>query len=147
MFWKMNMSLKSSANRKRKRLFYNCTHCNVFWFKFRCARLWLAEIFPRKLNCFLFFAVATCLSCRRLCIITAKQHNCRFLVPKENTQNVSAGFALFTVVETSRFFGWNVNTLSISTCWTIHMSDSLSYFVVHTQFFVSIFGWLKWNIK
>ena len=34
---------------------------------------------------------------------TAKQHNCRFLVLKRNIQNVAAGFALCTVVETSRF--------------------------------------------
>ena len=36
---------------------------------------------------------------------TTKQHNCRFLVHKTNIQNVTAGFALFTVVETSRFIG------------------------------------------
>ena len=36
--------------------------------------------------------------------VTAKQHNCRFLVLKRNIQNVAIGFALFTVVENSRFF-------------------------------------------
>ena len=49
------------------------------------------------------FVVATRLSCNTNCTVTAKQHNCRFLLPKRNIQNVAAGFALFTVVETSRF--------------------------------------------
>ena len=31
--------------------------------------------------------------------------NCRFLVLKRNIENVAAGFALFTIVETSRFIG------------------------------------------
>ena len=53
---------------------------------------------------------------------------------------MAAGFALLTVVETSRFIGWKVNTLFISTCWTIHISKRLFYFVVHTQFFFSVFG-------
>ena len=87
-----------------------------------------------------FFVVATRLSCKTMCTVTTKQHNCRFLVLERNIQNIAAGFALFGVVETSRFIGRNVNTLFISTCWTIHISDSLSYFVVHTQIFLSIFG-------
>ena len=45
------------------------------------------------------------LSCEAMCSITTKQHNCRFLVPKRNIQNVAAGFALSTVVESSRFSG------------------------------------------
>ena len=61
-----------------------------------------------------------------MCTVTAKQHNCRFLVLKMNIQNVAAGFALFTVVETARFIGLNVNTLIISTRGTIHISDRLS---------------------
>ena len=36
---------------------------------------------------------------------TAKRLNCRFLVPNRIIQNVATGFALFTVVETSRFIG------------------------------------------
>ena len=36
---------------------------------------------------------------------STKQHNCRFLVPKRNIQNETAGFALFTVVETVHFIG------------------------------------------
>ena len=36
---------------------------------------------------------------------TTKQRNCWFLVLKRNIQNVTAGFALFTVVETSCFIG------------------------------------------
>ena len=36
---------------------------------------------------------------------TTKQHNCHFLVLKRNIQNMTAGFALFTVVETSCFIG------------------------------------------
>ena len=87
-----------------------------------------------------FFVVTTRRSSKTMCTITTKQQNCQFLVLKRKIQNVAAGFALFTVVETSRFIGWNVNTLFSSTCWTIHISDSLLYFVVHTQLFLSIFG-------
>ena len=144
MIWKMNMLLKSSANRKRIRLFHIWTRFNLFWFRFGCAWLWLAEKFLQKWRW--SFVVATRLSCKAMCSITAKQHKCRFLILKRNIQNVATGFALFTVVETSRFIGWNVNTLFISTCWTIHISDSFSHFVIHTQFFLSIFGWLKWDI-
>ena len=34
---------------------------------------------------------------KKMCTITAKQNNCRFLVHKRNIQNVAAGFGLFTV--------------------------------------------------
>ena len=85
--------------------------------------------------------------CEKMCTVLAKQHNCRFLVLKTNIQNVVAGVALFTVVETSRYIGWNVNLNFNSSCWTKHISDSLSYFVVHTQFFLSTFGWLKRGIR
>ena len=34
-----------------------------------------------------------------------RHDNCRFLVLKRNTQDIAAGFALFAVVETSRFIG------------------------------------------
>ena len=54
---------------------------------------------------FSFFVVATRLSRKKMCTVTAKQHNCRLLVLKRNIQNVTRGFALFTVVETSRFIG------------------------------------------
>ena len=47
--------------------------------------------------------MATRLSGKAMCTVTTKQQNCRFLVLKMNIQNVAAGFALFTVVETSRF--------------------------------------------
>ena len=72
--------------------------------------------------------------------VGTKQCVCRFMVPKRHSQNVAAGLALFTVVQTSRFIGCNVNTLFIFTYWTIHNSNSLLYFVVHTQFFLYIFG-------
>ena len=84
---------------------------------------------------------------KTMCSITAKQINCRFLVLKRNIQNVAAGFALFTVEETSRFICRNVNTLFISTCGTIDISNSLLYFVVHRQFFLSKISWLKWDNK
>ena len=119
----------------------------LFWFKVGCAWLWLAEKFLQKWRWFFFFKIATPLSGKAMCSITVKQHNCWFLVLKTNIQNVSAGFALFTIVETSHFIGWNVNTLFVSTCWTVHISDSISYFVVHTQFFLSVIGRLKWDIK
>ena len=61
--------------------------------------------FSSKKEMVFFFVVATTLFCKTMCSITTKQHNCRFLVLKRNIQNVAAGFALFTVVETSRFIG------------------------------------------
>ena len=59
---------------------------------------------------------------------------------------MAAGFPLFTVLGTSRIVGWNLNTIFTSTCWRIHIFNSLLYLVVHTQFFFSIIGWLKWDI-
>ena len=145
------MWLKSSANRTWICLFHNFgsnwTRFALFWFRFGCAWLWLAVKILQKDRWFSFLVIATRLSGKAMCIVTAKQQKCRFFVLKSNIQNVATRFALFTVVETSRFIGWNVNTLFVSTCWTKHISDSLSYFVSHTQFFFSIFGWLKWDIK
>ena len=46
--WKMNMTLKSSANRKRIRVFHIWTQFNLFWFRFGCAWLWLAEKLLQK---------------------------------------------------------------------------------------------------
>ena len=122
------MSLKSSANRKWIRLSHIWTHFNLFWFSFGCD-------WRRKWSWFFFFAVATRLFCKTMCTVTAKQHNCQFLVLRRNFQNVTAGFALFRVIETSHYIGWHVNILFVSTCWTIHIFNSLLYFVVYTQFF------------
>ena len=141
LIWKMKMLLNSSANWKRIRLFHIWTWFVLFWFPFGCAWLWLAEKFLQKKR--RSFVVATTLFCKTLCSITTKPHNCQFLVLKRKIQNVTAGLALFGVEETSRFIGWNVNTLFTSTCWTVHISNSLD--VVHTQFFLFIFGWLKWD--
>ena len=145
MVWKLNMRLKSSANGKRIRLFHIWTRFVLFWDKFGCAWLWLAKKFLQKWRWLSFFVIATRLSGKAMCTVTAKQHNCQCLVPKRNIQNVAASFALFTVIKTSRFIGWNVNTLFVSTCGTVHISDSFSYFVIHAQFFLSMFGWLKWD--
>ena len=139
----MKILLKSPAKRKRIRLFYIWTWFVLFWFTFGCSWLWLAKNFLQKRRWFFLFVVAYTLFCKTMSTVTTKQHICRFLILKRNIQNVAAGFALFTVVETSRFIGWNVNTLFISTCWTIHISNSLD--VVHTQFCPPIFGWLKWE--
>ena len=102
---------------------------------------WRRNFFKRRW--FFFFRITTRLSCKTMCNTTVNQHNCQFLVLKRSSQNVAAGFALFTVVETSHFIGWNVNTLFISKCWTIHISNSLLYFVVLTQFFLLFLG--NWN--
>ena len=128
----MNMLLKSSANRKRIRLFHIWTRFNIFWFRFVCAWLWLEEKFLQKWRW--FFVVTT-----RVNNETTKQRNCRFLLLKRNIQNVTAGIALFTVVETSRFIGWNVNTLW--TCWTVHISDSLYVVHTHNYFFPILVDW------
>ena len=117
------MWLKSSANRKQTSLFHIWTHFNLFWFRFGCAWLWLAEKFLQKWRW--LFVVATRLSCKTMCTVPTKQHNCRFLVLKRKIQNMAAVFALFTVVEISRFIGWNVNTLFISICGTIHISNNI----------------------
>ena len=98
-------------------------------------------MFLQKWGWFFFLVVATRLSCETLCIISAKQHNCRVLVLERNVQNVAAGSALLAVVETSRFIGLNVNTLFISTCWTMHIFNSPSYFVVHRCFFLYFVDW------
>ena len=143
MIWKLKMWLKWSTKRKRIRLFHIWTLFSLFW----CGWLWLAEKFLQKWRWFFFFVVATRLFCKAMCSITAKQHNCWFLVFEGNIQNMAACFALFTVVETNHFFGWNVNTLFVSKCWTVHICNSYLNFVVHSQFFLSLFGWLKWDIK
>ena len=145
MIWKMNMLLNSSTNRKRIRLFYIWTNFNLFLPRFGCAWCWLAEKLLQKWRLFFFFVVATRFCCKAMCSIATKQHNCRFLVLETNIQIVAAGFALFTVGEISRFIGWNVSTLFISTCWTIHIYNRLN--VVWARFFISIFGWLKWDIN
>ena len=62
------------------------------------------DISSKMAKAFLF-VIATHLSGKAMCTVTAKQYNCRFLLLKRNIQNVAAGFALFTVVETSRFIG------------------------------------------
>ena len=149
--YKMRMSRKFwltvSTNGVLTRLNHKGKSFHLFWFRFGWAWLWLAEKFFQKCRWPLFFVVATRLSCKKLCTITAKQHCCRFLVLKRNIQNVAAGFALFRVVGTSPFIGWNINAVSISTCWARHISNSLLYIVVHTQFFLALFGCLKWEIR
>ena len=93
------------------------------------------------------FVVAIRFSCKIMCIITAKQHNCWFLILKRHFQNVAPGLALFTVVETRYFIGFIVNTLFISICWTKHISNSLLYCVVHPHFFLPIFGCFERDIN
>ena len=78
----MNMWFKSSTKRKRRSLFRIWTHFNLFWLGFGCAWLWWAEKFLQKRRWFFFFVVATCLSFKTMCAVTAKQHFCRFLVLK-----------------------------------------------------------------
>ena len=58
-----------------------------------------------KMEIVFICVVATRLVCKTMCTVTAKQYKCRFLVLKRNIQNVAAGFALLTVVETSHFIG------------------------------------------
>ena len=74
MNWKLNMLLKSSANRKRIRLFHIWTLFILFWFSFGCAWLWLAEKFFQKRRWFFFLVFATRLSCKAMCSITPKKH-------------------------------------------------------------------------
>ena len=143
----MKFRLTVSTNGLSTRLYREWNKFCFLWFRFGCAWIWLAEKIIQKCRWFSFFVVGTRLSCKTMCAVTAKQHKVRFLVLKRNIQNVAAGFALFTVVETSRFVGWNVNTLFNFTCWTIHISNSLLYFVVHNWFFLSIVVWLKWDIR
>ena len=141
------MQLTAWTNEVSTRSCHKWNNFYLFWIKFGCAWLWLAENFLQKWGWIFFFVIAIRLSCGKMCTITVKQHICQFLVLKRNIQNVAADFALFTVVETSRFIGWNLNTLFLSLCWTVHISNCLSYFVVLTQFFFTIFAWLKSDIR
>ena len=137
------MLLKSSTNRKRIRLFHNWTRFVLSRFMFGCAWLWLAEKFLQKRRWFFFFVVATHLFCKAMCSITAKQHNYWFLILERNIQNVVAGFALFTVVETSRFLGWNVKHFSF-----LHIGQFTSPIVsctllsTHKSFFLCLGDWI-----
>ena len=147
MILSLKFCLTVSNNGASTRLFHNWKNFYLFWFRFGCACLWLAEEVLQNWSWFFFFVVATRLSCKTMCTITTKQHHCRFLVLEKIIQNVAADFSLFTVVETNHFFGWNVNTLFVSTWWAIYISNNLLYFAVHTHFFLSIIGWFKWDIS
>ena len=134
------MGLNSSTNRKWTHLFRIWTHFNFFLVQVSMCSVVVGGGISSEMEIIFLFRSQTRLSCKAMCTVTPKQHNCRFLVLKRNIQNVAAGFAFFTVIETSRLFGLNVNTFFVSTCWTKHISDNLSYFVVHTQFFLFLFG-------
>ena len=137
----MNKLLKSSTNRKRIRLLHIWTHISLFWCGFGFAWNLLAEKSLEKWRWFLFFVVATRLSCKTMCTITTKQH-CRFLVLKRNFQNWAAGFALLTVVENNRFISWIVNTRFISTCWTKHIYKIfLILLSTHNSSFLILVDW------
>ena len=97
--------LKSSANRKRIRVFDMWTSFVLFLVHVRMCLVVIGGEIASKKEMDFFFVVATRLSRKTMCSITTKQHNCRFFVLERNIQNVAAGFALFTVVETSRFIG------------------------------------------
>ncbi len=143
----MKLWLTVSTNGMSTRLCHKWNNFCLFKVRFGCGWLWLAEKILHKWRWFFFFAVANRLSCKTIFTINTKLHKCRFLVLERSIHNVTTGFALFPVVKTSRFTGWCKNTLLISTCWTIHISNNLLYFVVQTQFFLSIFDWLKWDIR
>ena len=85
--------------------------------------------FPKIGDSFAFFVITTRLSCKAMCTIITKQHNCQFLVPKSVIQHVRAASALFEVVETGSFVSWKINKLFVWACWTIHISnDILNWF-------------------
>ena len=110
-----------------------------FWFRFRCAWLWLVEKFRQTRDD--FFLSKSRLILLAKCTITTKQHNCWFLVLKRSTQHVRAGFALFTVVKTGNFFDWKVNTIFVRACWTIHISNNI------LNWFFRLFKNIKPNSK
>ena len=99
----MKFWLTVSTNGVSTRLCHKRNNFYLFWFKFGCACLWLAEKVLQKWRWF-FSVVATRLFCQTMFTITTRQHDCRFLVLQRIIENVAAGFALFTVVETSPFF-------------------------------------------
>ena len=101
----MNMLLKLSTTRKRIRLFHMWTRFVFFLEQVRMCLVVIVGEILQKWRWFYFFVIVTSLSCKAMCFINAKQHNCRFLVPKMNIQNVAASFALFTVVEKSHLIG------------------------------------------
>ena len=142
----INFRLTVSTNGKSTRLRHKWKDFCIYWLRFRCGWLWLAEKFLQKRRWFSILIVTIHLLDKLTRAIAAKQQNCLFLVFEGNIQNMEAAFALFTVVETRRFIGWDTNKLFISTCWTINISNSLPHFLVHTHFFPSLFAWLNRDI-
>ena len=71
-----------------------------------------------------------------------QKSQCWLLFPKWNIIEPTAGFALFTIVETRSFIGWNVKALFSSTCWTKHISNNLLNFAIDIQFIFSSFLYL-----
>ena len=137
----MKFWLTVSTNGVSTRLYHKWNNFCLLWFRLGCAWIRLAEKFLQKWRWFFFFVVATRLSNKTMCTVIAKQHNCRFFVLKRNIQNVAAGLALFTVVETSRFIGWKVNTFFYFYLLDItHLQESLVFWCPPT--ILSFYIWL-----
>ena len=127
----MKSWLTVSTNGVSTRLCHKWNICYFFWFRFGCVACDWRRNFFRKGDGFPF-------SYSRL-VFLAKQ-----CVPSPPNNIIVGLWSLkgkfktwqqslhFLVVETSRCIGGNKNTLFISTCWTIHISNTLLKFVVHT---------------
>ena len=99
----MKFWLTVSTNGVSTQLYHKWNNFYLFWLRFGCASVLLLDKLLQKWRWFSFFVVASCLSCKTMCTVTSKQHNCTFLVLKRKIQNGAAGFALFAVVESNRF--------------------------------------------
>ena len=141
--WKINMLLKSSANRKRIRLFHIWTHFSLFLVRVRI-RLQLigGEISSKMGMVFLFHSRDSSFMQNNVYRRHRQTTNSSVLVLKRNIQNVAAGFALLTVVETGRFIASNLNTLFISTfCQYTSPIAARTLLSTHNSFSLYLVDW------
>ena len=120
----MKFWLTVSTNGVSTRICHKSNDFCLPWFRLGCAWLWWTEINLRKTRWLFCFVILTRFSGKAMSTITTKQHICRFLVLQKNIQNVTTGFALFTVVGIGNSVSWKVSTLFVWACWTIHISNN-----------------------
>ena len=108
----MNFWLTVSTNGELTRLCQTWNDCWLFWHRYGCAWLWLVEKILgncRKVPLYRSrdssFLQTTVCHLHQLNILSV-------LLRKWSIRPIGASVAQFTVVETCKFFGWNVNQIS-----------------------------------
>ena len=101
----MKFLLTVSTNGVSTRLYQKRYNFCPFWVQVRMCLDLIGGEFSSNAEMVLLFHIVTRFSCKTMFTVTAKQHNCSSLVLKRIIQKVAAGFALFTVGETSCFIG------------------------------------------